>query len=251
MRPYLRQLTEVKDYIIRLDKGEKQVNTKPDLPVPADFYQQVISSGQAQYMDRDTAYFALYFQGPPAEKDLIIISSGRDDYGLGEQLSLDRTLINAGLFGLDNSSQALDIASIEYKFGKKRDWSVAIGKQSAMVGSYEFENNPIYEFMFTDYVDRILNLFVVGGKLAYNVNPDHSFHLQLYNTVNNTFDTHLMNNDFVMGDLKRAKAPVGGYFTWVGSFADQRLQTKWSYNLLSLQREELLRPFRWLIIQYR
>ncbi|EFK57615.1 porin [Sphingobacterium spiritivorum] len=133
--------------------------------------------------------------------------------------------------GLDNSSQALDFAFIEYKFGKKRDWSVTLGKQSAMVGSYEFENNPIYEFMFTDYVDRILNLFVVGGKLAYNVNPDHSFHLQLYNTVNNTFDTHLINNGFVMGDLKRAKAPVGGYFTWVGSFADKRLQTKWSYNL--------------------
>ncbi|MGY5253218.1 porin [Sphingobacterium spiritivorum] len=133
--------------------------------------------------------------------------------------------------GLDNSSQALDFAFIEYKFGKKRDWSVTLGKQSAMVGSYEFENNPIYEFMFTDYVDRILNLFVVGGKLAYNVNPDHSFHLQLYNTVNNTFDTHLINNGFVMGDLRRAKAPVGGYFTWVGSFADKRLQTKWSYNL--------------------
>ncbi|QQT26700.1 porin [Sphingobacterium spiritivorum] len=133
--------------------------------------------------------------------------------------------------GLDNSSQALDFAAIEYKFGKKRDWSVTLGKQSAMVGSYEFENNPIYEFMFTDYVDRILNLFVVGGKLAYNVNPDHSFHIQLYNTVNNTFDTHLANNGFVMGDLKRAKAPVGGYFTWVGSFADKRFQTKWSYNL--------------------
>ncbi|MGJ1196034.1 porin [Sphingobacterium spiritivorum] len=133
--------------------------------------------------------------------------------------------------GLDNSSQALDFASIEYKFGKKRDWSVTLGKQSAMVGSYEFENNPIYEFMFTDYVDRILNLFVVGGKLSYSLNTDHSFHLQMYNTVNNTFDTHLVNNGFVMGDLKRAKAPVGGYFTWVGSFADKRFHTKWSYNL--------------------
>ncbi len=133
--------------------------------------------------------------------------------------------------GLDNSSQALDYASLEYKFGKQSDWSVTLGKQSAMVGSYEFENNPIYEFMFTDYVDRILNLFVVGGKLAYHVNPRHSFHLQLYNTINHTFDTHLSNNGFAVGDLKRAKAPIGAYFTWVGSFAEERFHTKWSYNL--------------------
>ncbi|MFD2742109.1 MULTISPECIES: porin [Sphingobacterium] len=133
--------------------------------------------------------------------------------------------------GLDNSSQALDFAFMKYKFGKNNDWAVTLGKQSAMVGSYEFQNNPIYEFLFTDYVDRILNLFVVGGKLSYDLNADHSFHVQMYNTVNNTFDTHLANNGFVAGDLRRAKAPIGGYLTWIGAFADQRFHTKWSYNL--------------------
>ena len=133
--------------------------------------------------------------------------------------------------GLDNSSQALDFAAMRYAFGKKRDWSITLGKQSAMVGSYEFQNNPIYEFLFTDYVDRILNLFVVGGKLSYDLNESHSFHVQMYNTVNNSFDTHLANNGFVAGDLQRAKAPIGGYLTWVGAFADQRFHTKWSYNL--------------------
>lgn len=133
--------------------------------------------------------------------------------------------------GLDNSSQALDFASLRYAFGKKRDWSITLGKQSAMVGSYEFENNPIYEFLFTDYVDRILNLFVVGAKLSYDLNDRHSFHLQMYNTVNNSFDTHLLTNGFAAGDLIRAKAPIGGYLTWVGSFAEERFRTKWSYNL--------------------
>jgi len=133
--------------------------------------------------------------------------------------------------GLDNASQALDFAQVDYKFGAKRNWAISLGKQSAMVGSYEFENNPIYEFLFTDYVDRILNLFVVGGKLSYQMNNNHGFHLQLYNTVNNTFDSHLNNNGFAQGDLQRAKAPIGGYLTWTGAFADRRFQTKWSYNL--------------------
>jgi hypothetical protein len=133
--------------------------------------------------------------------------------------------------GLDNSSQALDFAQVDYKFGKRNDWTISVGKQSAMVGSYEFENNPIYEFLFTDYVDRILNLFVVGGKLSYQVNNNHGLHLQLYNTVNNTFDNHLTSNGFTAGSIQRAKAPIGGYLTWTGAFADRRFQTKWSYNL--------------------
>ncbi|NGM63999.1 porin [Sphingobacterium sp. SGR-19] len=132
---------------------------------------------------------------------------------------------------LDNGSNALDFALIEYKFGKNRNWDVTIGKQSAMVGSYEFENNPIYEFIFTDYVDRILNLFVTGAKFGYHVNPNHSFHVQVHNTVNNSFNEHIVNNGFELGDLERSKTPMGAYFTWVGAFADQKVHTKWSYHL--------------------
>ncbi|PRD56188.1 porin [Sphingobacterium gobiense] len=132
---------------------------------------------------------------------------------------------------LDNSAGALDFALIEYKFGRNRNWDVTIGKQSAMVGSYEFENNPIYEFMFTDYVDRILNLFVTGAKLGYHVNPQHSFHVQVHNTVNDNFDDRILNNGFAIGDLERSKVPMGAYFTWVGAFADQKIHTKWSYHV--------------------
>ncbi|PVH26599.1 HAMP domain-containing sensor histidine kinase [Sphingobacterium corticibacter] len=95
MRTYLRQLSAGKDYIIRVDKQFSDVAVKPDLPLPPDFYQDVITQGKAQYMDLDTAYLALYFSDPDADKNLIVISSGRDDYGLGEQVSLDRTLLNA------------------------------------------------------------------------------------------------------------------------------------------------------------
>ncbi len=95
MRTYLRQLSAGKDYIIRVDKQFSDVAIKPDLPLPPDFYQDVITQGKAQYMDLDTAYLALYFSDPDADKNLIVISSGRDDYGLGEQVNLDRTLLNA------------------------------------------------------------------------------------------------------------------------------------------------------------
>ena len=131
----------------------------------------------------------------------------------------------------DNGSRALDMAYIKYKFGKDLKWSVTAGKQSAMVGSYEFENNPIYEYKFTDYVDRILNLFVVGGMLSYEVNPNHSLHAQVYNTTNDSFMELHTKNGFAVGDLERSTVPMGAYFTWVGAFMDKRFNTKWSYNI--------------------
>jgi len=131
----------------------------------------------------------------------------------------------------DNGSRALDMALIKYKFGKDLRWSITAGKQSAMVGSYEFENNPIYEYKFTDYVDRILNLFVVGGMVSYEVNPNHSFHAQVYNTTNDSFMDLHVKNGFAVGDLERSNVPMGAYFTWVGAFMNKQINTKWSYNI--------------------
>lgn len=131
----------------------------------------------------------------------------------------------------DNASRALDMAYIKYKFGKDYKWSVTAGKQSALVGSYEFENNPIYEFMFTDYVDRILNLFVVGGTLSYELNPAHSLNVQVYNTINDSFVDLHTKNGYAMGDLKASKTPIGAYATWIGSFWNKKISTKWSYNI--------------------
>jgi hypothetical protein len=134
----------------------------------------------------------------------------------------------------DNASRALDMAYIKYKFGKDHKWAVTAGKQSALVGSYEFENNPIYEFMFTDYVDRILNLFVVGGTLSYELNPAHSLHLQIYNTINDSFADLHSKNGYAMGDLKASSTPIGAYATWIGTFWDKKISTKWSYNVSQL-----------------
>ena len=137
----------------------------------------------------------------------------------------------------DNGSAALDFAFMKYKFGKDNKWSVTLGKQSALVGSYEFENNPIYEYKFTDYVDRILNLFVVGGMLSYEVNPNHSLNLQVYNTSNHSFERLLADNSLSATDLEASKAPLGAYFTWIGAVADNKFNTKWSYNISQFAKD--------------
>lgn len=134
----------------------------------------------------------------------------------------------------DNGSRALDWAQVNYRFGKQKEWEVILGKQAAMVGSYEFANNPVYEYIFTDYVDRILNLFVVGANFSYKANPNHTFHLQVYNTSTETFDQLIKTAGYGAGDFKQSERPMGAYLTWEGSFFDKAFHTKWSYNYSQL-----------------
>ncbi|WP_316818632.1 porin [Pedobacter nyackensis] len=134
----------------------------------------------------------------------------------------------------DNGSRALDYAQVNYQFGKHKEWEVALGKQAAAVGSYEFVNNPVYEYVFTDYVDRILNLFVVGATFSYKVNPNHNFHLQVYNTSTETFDQLIKSAGYGAGELKPSESPLGAYLTWEGSFLNKTFHTKWSYNYSQL-----------------
>ncbi|WP_316839330.1 porin [Pedobacter gandavensis] len=133
----------------------------------------------------------------------------------------------------DNGSRALDYAQVNYRFGKQKEWEVILGKQAAAVGSYEFVNNPVYEYAFTDYVDRILNLFVVGATFSYKVNPNHNFQLQVYNTSTETFDQLIKTAGYGAGDFKQSNRPMGAYLTWEGNFL-KSFHTKWSYNYSQL-----------------
>lgn len=168
--------------------------------------------------------------------DARIMVSGdyNDQFSYRVRFRLNRSFAPTSL---DNASAALDFAFLKYKFGKENKWAVTLGKQSAMVGSFEFQNNPIYELRFSDYVGNILNLFVVGGMLSYDINPNHSINVQLYNTSNHSFDRLLSDNGFAAGNLESSKTPMGAYFTWMGSFLDKRIDTKWSYNISQFAKD--------------
>jgi signal transduction histidine kinase len=99
-RKYLRQLSEGNDYLLRIVKGSKTLRFKPDLPMPMSFYQEAITKGKAEYLHRDTAYFAMFFLDTLHKEDLLVISSGRDTYGHAEQRDLHRTLISGSIIVL-------------------------------------------------------------------------------------------------------------------------------------------------------
>lgn len=95
-RKYLRQLSEGKDYLLRIVKGHTDLRYKPNLPLPDAFYEEAIVKGKAQFLHHKTSYVALFFVDSLHKENLLVISAGVDEYGHDEQQILDHTLISGG-----------------------------------------------------------------------------------------------------------------------------------------------------------
>ena len=132
----------------------------------------------------------------------------------------------------DGGTTALDYAFITYRFGATHQWDVTVGKQLAAFGAFEKEINPIYEYIFTDYLNGVYNnVFLSGLALGYKLNDRYKIGVQLHNTVNAKFATHLKNNGFVAGDFTASKTPIGMYLYWNADLLDGKLKLRYSYNL--------------------
>ncbi len=140
---------------------------------------------------------------------------------------------------LDNSPGSIDIASVTYKFGSEKNFYVEVGKQAAMVGSWEFEKNPTFEYQYSDFVNQQTNIFLLQAKLAYLINERHALFVQVHNTLSDTFETHHDNFGYDANGFEAAKLPLGAYFTWQGSLFNDKIKTFWSYNVSQFAKSEI------------
>lgn len=143
----------------------------------------------------------------------------------------------------DNASVALDMAFLTYRFGKDRQWDLRLGKAYAMIGSYEIDIHPLYEYIYGDYFSYIVNPFLTVLQLDYMVNEHHKVGIQGHNTLNAKFSDHLESNGFISGDYLPSKAPIGGYIYWSGSFFDGALHTNYSYNVSQFAQDYYTHTF--------
>lgn len=130
----------------------------------------------------------------------------------------------------DNAPSSLDYASLEYTFGKDKKWAVTLGKQAIFVGSWEYEKNPTYEYTYSNYLIKQLNLFAVGGKLAYSPNKNNNFQLYVFNANNNSFSALYENAKYAKNQLKASKYPLGFNFVWRGNLWNNKLKTLYSLH---------------------
>lgn len=140
----------------------------------------------------------------------------------------------------DNSPGSIDHAAINWNFGKGQRWSLNLGKQSASIGSWEFDQNPTYEYQYSDFINYQTNIFLTAARLGYQPNENQTFYMQFHNTWNNDFQTihrntiHRTNGyavSYAVNGLEAAKIPMGVYWAWVGKLFDGKWQTFYSYNI--------------------
>ncbi|MDO6391050.1 porin [Pontibacter sp. BT731] len=139
---------------------------------------------------------------------------------------------------LDNAPGAVDHANVTYRFGNEKKWHLTAGKQAANVGSWEFDTNPTFEYQYSEYVGRQLNLFLLALELGYEVTENHSIQLQLHNTYNQDFNTSYNTAGYAKNGLRPSKTPFGIYVTWLGNMFDNKWQTFYSYNVSQFAKDK-------------
>lgn len=125
----------------------------------------------------------------------------------------------------DGSTSNLDMAYVAYKFGEKKNWEVTVGKQNNMMGSWEFEKNPTFEYKYSKVVGGYNNLFAMGARVSYSPVKDHTFTIQGHNIYNDSFDKKVGANANMWTG---SKTPILVQAVWQGNFFDKKLRTWYS-----------------------
>lgn len=121
----------------------------------------------------------------------------------------------------DNFAQATDIMMMSYKFNDKV--ALSAGKMCQIWGGFEFDENPMYIYQYSDMVDN-MNNFMAGAVVS--IHPVESQEL--------AFEISNADNEYQnYAGTKTANHPLTYIANWNGSFADGKINTRWSWGAQS------------------
>lgn len=135
--------------------------------------------------------------------------------------------------GEDNFAKATDIMMVGYSFNDKL--SISGGKMCQIWGGFEFDENPMYIYQYSDMVDNMDN-FMAGVTVSYKPIPTQEIAVEISNAYNGKFadeygdEAVVVNNDEAHA-LQKSKNPLTYIINWNGSFFDGKLNTRWAWGL--------------------
>lgn len=135
--------------------------------------------------------------------------------------------------GEDNFAKATDIMMVGYNFNDKL--SISGGKMCQIWGGFEFDENPMYIYQYSDMVDNMDN-FMAGITVSYKPIPTQEIAVEISNSYNGKFadeygdEAVVINNDEAQA-LQKSKNPLTYIINWNGSFFDGKLNTRWAWGL--------------------
>lgn len=134
---------------------------------------------------------------------------------------------------LDNFAKATDIMMVGYKINDKV--TVAGGKLAQIWGGYEFDENPIYVYEFSDIVNNMGD-FLAGAMVSYRPVPNHELAFEVSNNYRGSFADEYGDNPLVKDNdrvvpLKKASVPFTYILGWNGNLFGNLLTTRWAIGL--------------------
>ena len=143
----------------------------------------------------------------------------------------------------DNFSKATDIMMAGWKFNDK--WSVQAGKMCQIWGGFEFDENPMYIYQYSDMVDNMDN-FMAGVVVSYKPVPTQEFAVEVSDANNDSFSKVYGAGDASQEEnrvspLTASRNTLTYSANWNGSFADGMINTRWSWGIQTQARHKYSR----------
>ena len=158
----------------------------------------------------------------------------------------------------DNFAKATDYMMVGWKFNET--WSIQGGKKCQALGSFEFDENPMFIYQYSDMEDNV-DSSKGALNLLYNPSKTQQFSAEVSNTYNGKLadefganaqvTTGKVVNDGAAGGkkleveaLEKSNSPLTYSVGWNGKFFDNKLQTRWSYSHRTQAKGKYSRFFR-------
>ena len=143
----------------------------------------------------------------------------------------------------DNFSKATDIMMAGWKFNDKG--SVQAGKMCQIWGGFEFDENPMYIYQYSDMVDNMDN-FMAGVVVSYKPVPTQEFAVEVSDANNDSFSKvygagAASQEENSVRPLTSSRNPLTYIANWNGSFADGMINTRWSWGIQTQARHKYSR----------
>lgn len=135
--------------------------------------------------------------------------------------------------GEDNFAKATDIAMVGYNFSDKV--SLMAGKMCQIWGGYEFDQNPMYVYRYSDMVGN-MDIFMAGVVLSLKPLPSQEIAFEVSDANNGKLEEDYGQN-LILADgetvkpLEQAKNPLTFIANWNGNFFGDQLQTRWAWGI--------------------
>jgi len=134
----------------------------------------------------------------------------------------------------DNFAKATDIMMVGYKFNNKV--SLQAGKMCQIWGGFEFDENPMYIYQYSDMVDNMDN-FMAGVVASYKPVPSQEIAVEISNANNGKLVNEygagaksIESDGTTSRTLEQANSPLTYIVNWNGSFAGGLINTRWSWG---------------------